>query len=373
MQDSITTMPMTVRMRRSPFFKRSHAAGAQAYIVYNNMLLATQFSSLEEDYRHLKTAVQIWDVGCERQIEIAGKDAARLVQLSTPRDISSLQDDQCLYIPTVDQQGYMTNDPVLLRVGEDRFWVSIADSDLMLFYKGLAAGLKLDVRIHEPEVSPLGIQGPGAGVLVARVWGNDATKLGFFRHCRVEVGGKKMILARSGYSVQGGYELYFEGAEGGDELWDLLISEGQDLDVRAGAPNLSERVEGGLLSYLSDITPDMTPYEAGLGRFCHIDRNIDCIALDALRIRQTPMRQIRAIKISGDQIPPLTGFWRVTDASGNTVGRISSAARAYSYNYNLGIGLIDQSHWDAGTNLMVETSEDVRAAEVLPGFPGRSK
>ncbi len=370
MNDTVSRMPLTVRMRRSPFFARSHAAGAQGYIVYNNMLIATDFEGAEADYRHLKRAVQLWDVGCERQIEIAGPDALKLVQLSTPRDIRRIADDQCVYIPTVDGDGCMTNDPVLVKVADDRYWVSIADSDQILFYKGVAAALKLNVSVFEPEVAPLGIQGPNADALVARVFGEAATRIGFFRHTRVDVDGTPMILARSGYSLQGGYELYFEGGDG-SVLWERLVDAGQDLDVKAGSPCQAERVEGGLLSYLSDITPDMTPFEAGLGRFCHLDADTGCLGLAALRAKREPVRQVRPIEIDGDALPPMTAFWPLTSADGAPAGRVSSAARSWSYGLNIGIALVDRAHWDAGVALRVVTSEGERDARVLSGFPGR--
>ncbi|WP_306113016.1 MULTISPECIES: dimethylsulfoniopropionate demethylase [unclassified Roseovarius] len=370
MRDITTTMPLTVRMRRSPFWARSHAAGAQGYIVYNNMLIATGFACGEEDYRHLKSAVQLWDVGCERQIEISGPDAARLVQMSTPRDISKMVDDQCFYIPTVDRRGYMTNDPVLLRLDEDRYWVSIADSDLILYYKGLAAGLGLDVSVHEPQVAPLGIQGPKADELAARIWGAQVKDIRFFRHARVDVNGTPMVLARSGYSVQGGYELYFEGETGGDILWDQLMEAGRDLDVCAGCPCQAERVEAGLLSYLSDITPDMTPFEAGLGRFCDMERDPGCLGWDALQAKQTPTRQIRPIEIAGDPLPPQGTFWPV-EAEGQRVGRISSSCRAYDFDCNAAIGLIDASHWEPGTAVQVHTPAGMREAEIKEKFWGK--
>ena len=367
-------MPFSVRIRRSPFFERSHAAGAQSHLVYNHMLLAGDFVSAEEDYKHLKRAVQIWDVGCERQVEIAGPDAARLVQMSTPRDIGAIRDDQCFYIPTVDRDGGMTNDPVLLRVGPERYWVSIADSDLMLFYKGLAAGLDLDVAIREPEVSPLAIQGPRAQALVARVWGEEAAGIGFFRHVRVDVDGRSMILARSGYSLQGGFELYFEddtSSGGGDRLWDRLMEAGRDLDVRAGSPSQTERIEGGLLSYLSDITPDMTPFEAGLGRFCTMDRDVGCLAFQALSARRDPVRQVRPVEIAGDRLTPITGFWAITDDDGAPLGRVSSSAWSFDFGCNVAIGLVDKSHWAPGTELTVRTPDGPRRAVVRSEFWGR--
>lgn len=364
-------MPLTVRMRRSPFWQSSHAYNPHGYLVYNNTLIASYFGVPEEEYRHLKSAVQLWDVGCERQIEITGPDALRLVQMSTPRDIARMADDQCYYIPTVDGSGGMTNDPVLLRLEKDRYWVSISDSDQILYFKGVAAALKLDVQVHEPEVAPLAIQGPKADELAARIWGDAVRDLRFFRHMRVDVNGTPMVLARSGFSTQGGFELYFEGTEGGDLLWNQLMEAGRDLDVRAGAPHQSERVESGLLSFLSDITQDMTPFEAGLGKFCKMDEDIGCLGFDALKAKQNPTRQLRPIEIAGDALPPQGEFWPIFSGD-EKVGRISSSCRAFSFDCNAAIGLIDETHWNPGTNLLVKTPVGPRDAVVKDKFWGRN-
>lgn len=364
-----TTMPLTVRMRRSPFWTKTHRCGALGYFTYNNMLIATGFGTAEEDYRHLKSAVQVWDVGVERQIEIVGKDARRLIQMSTPRDIGRMHSDQCFYIPTVDQTGGMTNDPVLLQLDEDRFWVSISDSDLILFYKGVAGALGLDVTIREPDVYPLAIQGPLADDLASRMWGETVKDLRFFRHMRVQVGGQPMILARSGFSVQGGFELYFEGRDGAEELWDQIMDVGRDLDVRAGVPCQAERVEAGMLSYLSDITSDVTPFEAGLGALCS-HQDVGCIGWEAMQSKREPVRQIRPIEISGGPLPPQGTFWDVT-ADDQVVGRISSSCRAFDFDCNAAIGLIDRSHWDAGTALQVIAPDGPRDAVVKDKFWGR--
>lgn len=363
-------MPLTVRERRSAFWSSSDAHHPHGYMVYNHTLIPSTFGEAEDQYHHLKSAVQLWDVGCERQVEISGPDAARLVQMSSPRNIARMQDDQCYYIPTVDGQGHMTNDPVLLRLDEDRYWVSISNSDLLLYYKGIAAALGLEVRVFEPEVSPLGIQGPKADDLAAQVWGDDIRDLRFFRHMSVDVNGTPMILARSGFSTQGGFELYFEGREGGDLVWDQLMEAGRDLGVRAGAPHQSERIESGMLSFLADITFDMTPMEAGLTKLCVLDRDIGCLGWQALKARENPTRMLRPIEIAGDALPPQTAFWPVT-AAGANVGRISSSCRAYSFDCNAAIGLIDQSHWDPGTALVVHTPTGPRDAVVRETFWGR--
>lgn len=201
--DNFAQMPLRVRMRRSPFWESSHAHEPHGYLVYNNMLIASHFGNPEEAYHHPKRAVQLWDVGCKRQVEISGPDVARLVRMSTPHDISRMADDQCYYIPTVDRDGETTNDPVLLRLDEDRYRVSISDSDLILFYKGVAAAPRLDVLVREPVVFPLGIQGPKADDLATRLRGETVRELQFFRHMLVDVNGVPMLLTRSGFSTHG--------------------------------------------------------------------------------------------------------------------------------------------------------------------------
>ena len=367
---TMSRMPLTVRERRSAFWASSEANGPNGYRVYNHILVPSTFGEAEYQYHHLKFAVQLWDVGCERQIELVGPDAARLVQISTPRDISRMAHDKCYCIPTVDGQGHMTNDPVLLRLDEDRFWVSISGSDLLLYYMGIAVALNLDVRVFEPEVSPLALQGPKADDLAARIWGEEVRNLQFFRHMRVDVNGTPMILVRFGFSTQGGFELCFEGIEGGDVLWGQLMEAGRDLDVRTGAPHQPERIESGMLSFLADITFDITPFEAGLGQLCEMDRDIGCLAWAALSEKQHPTRQLRPIKIAGDPLPPQSTFWNVI-ADGGIVGRIFSSCRAYSFDCNAAIGLIDSIHSEQGTELEVLTPEGPREAVVRKKFWGR--
>jgi dimethylsulfoniopropionate demethylase len=229
------------RTRRTPFTDRVTAAGVKAYTIYNHMLLPTVFRSVTEDYRHLKTAVQVWDVACERQVEVRGPQAAELVQMLTPRDLSDMTIGQCLYTPMVDETGGMLNDPVTVKLDEDRYWVSIADSDLLFWVKALAHGFRLAVDVFEPDVSPLAIQGPQADELAARVFGDAVRSIRFFRYKRLSFNGTELVVARSGYSKQGGFEIYVEGSQHGEPLWDALFEAGRDLDVRAGQPLYAAR------------------------------------------------------------------------------------------------------------------------------------
>ncbi len=357
------------RLRRTAFSEGVEAAGVSAYTVYNHMLLPTVFESVEADYAHLKSAVQVWDVAVERQVELRGPDAARLMQMLTPRDLRGMLPGRCFYVPIVDETGGMLNDPVAVKLAEDRWWISIADSDLMLWVKGIANGYRLDVLVDEPDVSPLAIQGPKSDELAARVFGDGVRDVRFFRYGRFDFQGRDLIVARSGYSKQGGFEIYVEGSDIAMPLWHALMEAGRDLDVRAGCPNGIERVESGLLSYGNDMTDDNTPHECGLGRFCDTQTAIGCIGRDALlRVaKEGPVQQIRAIDIEGPKLPGCDRAWPLT-ANGNRVGQVTSAAWSPDFKTNVAIGMVRMTHWDPGTALTVETHEGPRAAVVRAGF-----
>jgi len=354
------------RTRSTPFTRRVTESGVKGYTVYNRMLLPTVFEDFEADYHHLKKHVQVWDVACERQVELRGPDAAELVQKLTPRNLKTMGDDQCYYIPVVDDTGGMLNDPVAVRHAQDRWWISIADSDLLYWIKGLAVGRGLNVDVFEPDVSPLGVQGPKSDDLMARVFGEDIRTLRFFRHRRFDFNGQRFTIARSGYSKQGGFEIYVDGTEHGEPLWDALFEAGQDLDVRPGCPNLIERIEGGLLSYGNDMTSDNNPFECGLGKFCKGVATIDCIGAEALRaVAETgPARQLRGLRIDAGRVPPCQGLWPVTNRQGQAIGHVSSAAYSPDLSTNVAIGMIDKSDWTAGTQVTVHAPDGERAAEI---------
>ncbi|WP_037306954.1 dimethylsulfoniopropionate demethylase [Ruegeria halocynthiae] len=357
------------RLRRTPFSEGVEAAGVKAYTVYNHMLLPTVFESAEADYRHLKTHVQVWDVSCERQVELRGPDAARLMQMLTPRDLRGMLPGQCYYVPIVDETGGMLNDPVAIKLSDDRWWISIADSDLLLWVKGIANGYRLDVLVDEPDVSPLAVQGPKADDLMARVFGDSVRDIRFFRFGVFEFEGHDLAIARSGYSKQGGYEIYVSNAQIGMPLWNALFAAGQDLQVRAGCPNLIERIEGGLLSYGNDMTDDNTPHECGLGKFCNTHTAIGCIGRDALlRVaKEGPVQQIRPIAIKGDAVPPCDRPWAVF-AGGRRVGQVTSSVWSPDFQTNVSVGMLRLSHWDAGTEVEVETPDGMRNATVQDSF-----
>lgn len=357
------------RLRRTPFSEGVEAQGVKAYTVYNRMLLPTVFESPEADYRHLKEHVQVWDVACERQVELRGPDAGKLMQMLTPRDLRGMMPGQCFYVPIVDETGGMLNDPVAVKLSEDRWWISIADSDLLYWVKGIANGWRLDVLVDEPDVSPLGIQGPKSDDLLARVFGDSVRDIKFFRFGWFQFEGRDLAIARSGYSKQGGFEIYVDGTDIGMPLWNALFEAGEDLNVRAGCPNLIERIEGGLLSYGNDMTDDNTPHECGLGKFCNTHTAIGCIGRDALlRVAaEGPVQQIRPISIGGDKVPGCDRPWPVY-ANGTKVGQVTSAAWSPDFETNVAIGMMRMTHWDAGTKVEVETTDGMRPAVVQEKF-----
>jgi len=222
------------RVRGTPFTAGVQAAGAKAFTVYNHMLLASYFESYEADYHHLKEHVQVWDVAVERQVSIKGPDALRLMKMMSPRDMDRMADDQCYYVPICDCNGGMLNDPVAIKLAQDHYWLSLADGDLLQYALGLAIASNMDVEIVEPDVSPLAVQGPKADELMSRVFGDDVRDIRFFRYKRMAFMDTEFVVARSGWSKQGGFEIYVDGTKYGMPLWDALMAAGWRLKGLVG-------------------------------------------------------------------------------------------------------------------------------------------
>jgi dimethylsulfoniopropionate demethylase len=365
----VLSMPVSLapsrRTRRSFYTARVEEQGVSAYTVYNHMLLPVMFRSLEEDYWHLINHVQLWDVGGERQVELRGPDAARLAQAMTPRDLGRAQAGQCLYVPLVDEGGGMVNDPVLLKLAEDRLWLSIADSDVLLWAKGLAHGLGLNVSVFEPEVCPLAVQGPKAEDVMAAVFGESVRAIRFFRFGWLEFRGRSLVVARSGWSKQGGFEVYADDPAVGLELWDALWEAGQPFEIGPGCPNLIERIEGGLLSYGNDILYGESPYECGLDKFCNLDRPIEFIGRNALesQVAAGVDRKIRGLRIDGQPCLPAVEPWPVYGA-GNRIGEVRSAVWSPRLESNIANAMIGREFWPDGSQVEVKTPEGMISATV---------
>lgn len=273
----------TRRTRSTHFSHRVEQAGVKGYTVYNHMLLPTVFESGEADYWHLCEHVQVWDVSVQRQVELLGEDAAHLAQLMTPRDLSNAKELQGKYAPICTAKGNIINDPVLIKLNDNRWWLSLADSDIKFWADGLAQGFGLKVDVFEPDVSPLAVQGPKAQELMTRVFGNEVQDIRFFWGKMLSFQNRELYVARSGWSKQGGFEIYLDDPSIADALWDALFAAGEDLQVRAGCPNQIERMESGLLSYGSDMDEKNNLFECGLDSYINLDADVNSLSLPALR------------------------------------------------------------------------------------------
>ena len=372
---SAPVLSVSRRTRSTPFTSRVEAAGVKGYTVYNHMLLPTYFRGVEEDYWHLRAAVQVWDVAVERQVELAGPDAAKLAQMLTVRDISKFDVGRCGYVPVCDHDGRLINDPVALRVADDRFWFSIADSDVALWAGGIAYGLGLDVSVTEPDVWPLAVQGPKAEDVVAAVFGEEVRAIRFFRFAVLEFQGHPLVVARGGWSAQGGFEVYVDDADVGAALYDALVEAGAPYDIGPGCPNIIERIEAGLISYGNDVTRADTALEAGLARYCSLDKPIDAIGIEALRRQaaQGVTRMVCGLTVSGDRVPGIRDPWPVTH-NGNVVGQVTSIAWSPRLETNVALAMLSVEHTALGSSVMVNAPDTDRTATVVEvPFPGATQ
>ena len=342
------------RLRGTPYTSRIEKQGVTAYTIYNHMLLPAAFGTLEDSYHHLKEHVQVWDVAAERQVEISGKDSAKLVQLMTCRDLSKSKDGRCYYCPIIDDNGGLINDPVVLRLNENKWWVSLADSDVILFAKGLAIGNKFDVKIFEPDVDIMAVQGPKSFNLMEKVFGDKIVNLKFFGFDYFEFGGDKHLIARSGWSKQGGYEIYVEHNDSGLKLYDHLFEIGKEFNIKPGCPNLIERIESGLLSYGNDMDNGDNPYECGFDKYINIDSDVDFLGKEKLKQIKSDgiKKKLMGVKFDTDKIS-LTGSLDLTDQDNKIIGELRSACYSPHFKKVIGIAMMKKDHWN--------TDQDVKA------------
>ena len=343
------------RLRSTPYTSRIEKQGVTAYTVYNHMLLPAAFGSIEESCDHLKKNVQVWDVAAERQVEISGPDSAKLVQLMTCRDLSKSKIGRCYYCPIIDDNGNLVNDPVILKLAEDKWWISIADSDVIFFAKGLASGNNFKVKIFEPNVDIIAIQGPKSFSLMEKVFGKKITELKFFGFDYFNFKGTKHLIARSGWSKQGGYEVYVENISSGQDLYDHLFEIGVEFDVKPGCPNLIERIESGLLSYGNDFDNQDNPFECGFEKYVNLESDIVFLGKEKLKKIKSDgiKRKLMGVQIETNEIS-LTGSVNITNNDGNFMGDLRSACYSPHFKKVIGIAMINEPFCKVSVTGMVE-------------------
>ncbi len=358
-------LSLSRRLRKSPFEARS-LASATAVSVYNHVALPTAYASLEDDYWHLREHVQIWDVACQVQVQIKGRDALKLVEYLTPRDLSRIVPGQCMYAPLIDEHAGIVNDPIILCLAADHYWLSISDSDVLLWVKGLAMGGGFDVSVTDPDVFPLAIQGPKAEVLLERLIDEPVASIRPFRFIHTQIAGTPLVVARTGWSGQGGFEMYLDRPSEGINLWDAVVAKGRDLNLRPGCPNLIDRIETGLLSYGNDMTLGNNPIESGLDRFFKLGKTADYLgraALEKIALAGPEMQMVR-LAVPGDAIanPRETYAMRVSDAQG--AGYVTSITYSPRLKCNVGLGYAPASQSAAGTPVTIATSAGLTQGKI---------
>ena len=342
------------RLRRSPFFESTLDHGAQSYTVYNHMLFPINFADLEEEYWQLINGVTLWDVSVERQVEISGPDAFAFTNMLTPRDLSSCAVGQGKYVLITAEDGGIINDPVLLRLAEDRFWLALADSDVLLWVKGVALNSGMDVDIFEPDVSPLQIQGPKSMDVMEALVGPEVLDLDYYYFIEVNLGDIPLIVTRTGWSGEVGYEIYLRDSQFGAELWERIFAAGKDHGLAPTGPSDIRRIEAGILNYGADMTIMNNPYEVGLGWLVDLDGDQEFIGREALaRIKAAGVdRKLVGLEISGDPIPFNMTRWPVF-SNGEEVGYVTSAVYSPRLKLNIGYANVPVELADIGQELVV--------------------
>ena len=370
---------MSRRIRRTPYTNRVEQHGVSDFTVVNHMLLPKGFkNTVEEDYLHLSKEVQMWDVSCQRQVQICGPDAAKLIQKLTPRSIKDMTIGKCFYIPMLNENAGMINDPVLLKLDDDMFWISIADSDILLWAKGLALGLNLNVMIEEPDVFPLAIQGPKSEELMVSIFGDEIKKIKFFNFRVIDFEGTKQIIARSGYSKQDGFEIYFKVHENyfdkiemGEKLWDTIWEAGKKFNISPGCPNLIDRIEAGLMSYGNDFTGENNPLECNLEKYCKADASHDFIGKQALTKIQSEgiIQKMRGIIFDGAPCAATGQPLKIFSKDNKRIGQITSGIFSPRIKKNIGLSMILKDYWNVGNEVIIETLDGEKRNGTITSLP----
>ncbi|MEE3327104.1 MAG: glycine cleavage T C-terminal barrel domain-containing protein [Myxococcota bacterium] len=354
------------RVRKSPYFDSTLRYGAKAFTVYNHMYMPTSYSDPISEYRALVEGVTLWDVACERQVEISGSDATRFTQLLTPRNLSRCAVNQCMYVLITDSNGGIVNDAVLLRLEENRYWLSPGDGDVLLWAQGVAATSGLDVEVTEPDVSPMQLQGPLAPQVAEKLFGQLAYDLGYYRMQATTLGSIPLVLSRTGWSGELGYELFLQDSRHGDELWEKVAEAGREFEIAPIAPSAIRSIEGGILSYVSDIQRLDDPFTLGMDRLVDLDMEADFIGKEALRKIKSSgtRRKLVGVEIEGEPIAGNDEFWSVLQHS-KRVGYITRCAFSPRLEKNIGFANIPTELAQPGEKIEVETKTGTRGAVIV--------
>ena len=346
------------QIRKSPYFDSTVKWGATGFSVYNHMYIPRDFGDPEQNFWNLVEKAILCDVAVERQVEITGPDAFKFTQLLTPRDLSKLAIGQCKYVLITNNQGGILNDPVLLRLAENHFWLSLADSDVLLWAQGVAVNSGLDVHIKEPDVSPLQLQGPTSGKIMVKLFGEDIKDLKYYWLREYNLDGIPLIISRTGWSSELGYEIYLRDGSKGNNLYEKIMEAGKVDGLQPGHTSSIRRIEGGMLSYHADADINTNPFELGLDRLVSLNSDINFVGKEALKNikRGGIIRKQIGLEIDCDPLKgPNTTFWPVYKDKKN-IGKVTSAGFSPRLKNNIALAMIEINHSEIGNELKVETN-----------------
>ena len=356
------------QIRKSPFFNGTVRWGATDFSVYNHMYIPRSFGDPEQNFWNLVNDAILCDVAVERQVEIAGPDAAAFVQLLTPRNLSQCAVGQCKYVLITNEAGGILNDPVLLRLEENRFWLSLADSDVLMWAQGVATHAGLDVTLCEPDVSPLQLQGPKSGDIMATLFGEGIRDLKYYWLDHFELDGIPLVISRTGWSSELGYELYLLDGSQGEALWEKLMTVGEPMGLKPGHTSSIRRIEGGMLSYHADMDAHTNPFELGLDRLVDLEMPANFIGKAALKQvqQQGISRQQVGLELDGEPLPgPNTQFWPV-EINGEVIGKVTSAVYSPRLKKNIALAMVASAHSAVGTACTVQLTGETRSGTIVP-------
>lgn len=356
------------RLRRSPFYEAEQRYSPRGYTVYNHMLFPTNYADFEAEYWHLLNHVTLWDVAVERCLEISGEDGLRFAQLMTPRDLSACAVGQAKYVLLCAADGGILNDPVMTRMGENKFWFALASSDALFYAKGLAVRSGLKVEIREADVHPLQLQGPRAREVAQALFGDEILDLKYYFFRETSVGDIPVVVTRTGWTSEIGYEVYLLDPCRGTDLWERILKAGAPYDIRPTGPSDIRRIEGGILNWGADMTYENNPFEVGLGRLVDFDMAGDCVAMEALsRIRDRGLRRrLVGVVLDGDPFPALNFTKWPAHTQGKPVGQVTSAIYSPRLKQNIGYCWLPDAIAESGTEVSVASEWGKRRARVTP-------
>ena len=365
------------QIRKSPFFDATIRWGAKGFSTYNHMYIPRDFGDPEENFWNLINDAILCDVAVERQVQIKGPDAGKFVQMMTPRDLSKMSVGQCKYVILTNQYGGILNDPVLLKISDDCYWFSLADSDVLFWAQGLAANTKFDVDICEPDVSPLQLQGPKSREIMINLFGENISDLKYYWFKPFKLNGIDLIVSRTGWSSELGYEIFLLNSKDGDNLYQTIMESGQHMGLKPGHTSTIRRIEGAMLSYHADMDINTNPFELGLEKFIDIDKDFDFIGKEALlEIKKEGIkRKLVGVEIDGEPMSgPNTTFWKIEN-NNIAVGKVTSAVYSPRLEKNIALAMIEKKHTVIGTELKIISENNILNARVVekPFFdPGKA-